>query len=114
MIAHVVLFRPRADLSSSARQQLADALGRAVREIPSLRRARVGHRVTVGRQYEQMMRTDFPVAAILEFDDVGGLEAYLDHPAHEQLSALFFASIEETLVYDFELQEGEAGVQELL
>jgi hypothetical protein len=114
MIAHVVLFRPKADLSGEARQQLADAFAEALRTIPSVRRARVGRRVTIGRDYERLMRADLPFAAIIEFDDVDGLWAYLRHPAHEPVGRLFFDMFEETLIYDFALEEGAEGVRELL
>lgn len=114
MIAHVLLFRPRGDLSAAARQQLADALAAALRDIPSLRRARVGRRITIGRDYEQLTRTDLPCAAILEFDDEAALNAYLDHPAHQQLARRFFESIEETQIYDIDVKEDAASVADLL
>ena len=44
MIAHVVLFKPRADLSPEARRRLAESFEAALRQIPSIRRARVGKR----------------------------------------------------------------------
>jgi hypothetical protein len=114
VIAHVLLFRPRAGLSADARHQLADALAAAVRDVPSLRRARVGRRITIGREYEQLTRTKFPFAAILEFDDEAALKAYLDHPVHERLAMRFFESIEETQIYDIDLREADAGVEDLL
>jgi len=55
------------------------------------------------------MRGDLPYAAILEFDDKANVEAYLDHPAHEQVATRFFASIAESLIYDFELEEDTGG-----
>lgn len=113
MIVHVVLFRLEAGLAEETRDALADALSLAAREIPSVRRARVGTRVTVGRPYEQMMTTDFSFAAILEFDDRNGLLAYLDHPAHAQLAQQFFASIEQALTYDFELWESGEGIERI-
>jgi hypothetical protein len=106
VIAHVVLFRPRPSLSATEHAALLDAFTHALREIPSIRRARIGRRVTHGRPYEQMMRADFPYAAILEFDDLAGLQAYLGHPAHERLASRFFEAFEEALMYDFELKEG--------
>src|SRR5262245_19238231 len=42
VIAHLVLFRLKPGLPDEARQGLLDALTRATREIPSLRRARIG------------------------------------------------------------------------
>jgi hypothetical protein len=114
VIAHLVLFRPRADLTASARVALADALTTALRDIPSVRHARVGRRVTHGRAYEQLMRVNYSHAAMLEFDDAAGLQSYLDHPAHDQLAARFFEAFEEALMYDFELRDGIDGVQALL
>lgn len=114
MITHVVLLRPRADLSADERARLADALRAAIETIPSIRRARVGRRVTFGRGYEQLMRTDYEFVALLDFDDVAGLTAYLDHPAHETLAARFFQVLDEALMYDFEVDEGVAGLERLL
>ena len=106
MIAHVVLFRPKSDLSDVEREGLVAALTTALQGIPSIRRARIGRRITHGRPYEQLMRADDPFLALLEFDDVAGLQAYLNHPAHEQLATRFFAAVEEALMYDYELREG--------
>jgi stress responsive alpha/beta barrel protein len=114
VIAHIVLFRPRSDLSATDRRLLADSFAAALRDIPSIRRARVGHRIMHGGAYEQLMRVDYEYAAILEFDDAAGLAAYLGHPAHQQLGERFFSVFEEALMYDFELEEGEKGVAQLL
>jgi hypothetical protein len=51
--------------------------------------------------YEQMMQVDFQYAAIMEFDDRAGLEAYLHHPAHETIGRHFTASAVRALAYDF-------------
>jgi hypothetical protein len=114
VIAHIVLFKPRRDLSAAARHDLAEAFATALRGIPSIRRARVGPRITHGRPYEQLMRVDYEYAAILEFDEVAGLKAYLEHPAHQQLGERFFSLFEEALMYDFELDEGEKGIARVL
>ena len=114
MIAHVVLFRPRPALLTSERLALVDAFVRAVRDIPSIRRCRVGKRITHGRGYEQLMRENYEYAAVLEFDDVTGLQAYLRHPAHEALAERFFAAFEIALMYDYELKEGENALAEVL
>jgi hypothetical protein len=106
VIVHLVLFRPRAELPADARAALLDAMRTALRDIPSIRRASVGRRVTLDRPYESLMRTNYSHAALLEFDDVAGLRAYLDHPAHVQLASRFFESFEEALMYDYELEEG--------
>ena len=103
MIAHLVLFRPKAGLSDYQRRGLTEALTTSIRDIPSIRRARVGTRITHGRPYELLMRTDYSHAASLEFDDLDGLKAYLEHPAHASLAEQFFSAFEEGLFYDFEL-----------
>jgi hypothetical protein len=114
VITHVVLLRPRADLSAAERAGLTEALRSAIETIPSIRRARIGRRVTFGRGYEQLMRTDYEFAALLDFDDLAGLQAYLDHPAHEALATRFFEVLEEALTYDFEMEEGVKGLERLV
>ena len=114
MIAHVVLFRPRAALSADDARALGDAFERALTDIPFVRRARVGRRITIGRDYERLMEVDYEYAAVIEFDDVAGLKGYLEHPAHEEMGRRFFDSIEAGLVYDFEMVTGAEGVATLL
>ncbi len=107
MLTHLVLFRPRADLHEDQRQAFARAFERAVREIPSVRRARVGRRKVLGTAYDALMREDLQYAAVIEFDDEDGLRAYLAHPAHAALGELFYKCIETALTYDFEMRPGE-------
>ena len=64
--------------------------------------------------YEQLMTVDYEYAAILEFDNVADLTAYLAHGAHDALGALFFEAFDVALMYDYEMQEGVAGVAALL
>jgi hypothetical protein len=80
LIAHIVLFRLRPDVSLEDRRALLDAWATALNDIPVIRRARVGRRVHIGRSYESLTRLDFPYVAVLEFDNVETLRAYLDHP----------------------------------
>ncbi len=114
MIAHIVLFRVRPDMSQTDRHALIDSFATALREIPSIRRARVGRRVRLGRSYEELTRVDLPYAAILEFDDADGVRSYLDHPAHEAISTRFFAAISDTLIYDFEVEGSAEGLRGML
>lgn len=114
MILHVVLFRPRKDLSASARRGLAEALTRALDEIGTIKRARIGRRRTHGRPYEQLMRENYTHAAILEFEDLPALRAYLEHPTHADLGARFFECFEQALMYDFDVQDGHAGLAALI
>jgi hypothetical protein len=110
VIAHVVLFRLRPNLSQDERRALVDVWRSALDQIPVIRRARIGRRIIIGRSYEDLTRLDLPYAAILEFDSVDLLRAYLDHPAHAAVATRLFDAIAEALIYDFEM---EANVDSL-
>jgi hypothetical protein len=60
------------------------------------------------------MHADYSHAAVLEFDDVDSLKAYLAHDAHEALGAAFYECFEETLIYDYELGEATEQLTALL
>jgi Stress responsive A/B Barrel Domain len=105
MIAHVILFKPRKDVSAADRTAFGDAILRARREIPGIRHFSLGRRVLREAGYAQAMPEDFSYAAIIEFDDLAALQAYLNHPVHEPMGALFWKTTEATLVYDYELTD---------
>lgn len=107
MVTHIVLMKPRADLSSAEREAFVAAFERALREIPSIRGVRVGRRVLHGAGYEQAAANAEYVATI-DFDDLAGLQSYLGHPAHEALGAWFGTSLSWALVADFEVGGVEA------
>ena len=113
MIAHVVLFRPKPELSSNDRRSLVNAFERAVHDIPSVRAVRVGRRVTHGAGYEQSMPDTGEYLIVIDFDDVEGLQTYLRHPAHEELGARFYQSLSSALIYDFEAG-GVEGLENLM
>ena len=102
MVVHVVLFRPKIQTSEDERRQMFEALHSAATEIPTVRRFHIGRRAVHGAAYEKFMREDFPFAAIIEFDDLAGLQAYLRHPQHEKLGMLFYQLQESALAYDYE------------
>lgn len=103
MVWHLVLMKPRPDLSDDERRSLLDAFDRACREIPTVRDVRVGRRVTHGAGYEAAMPDSADYFVSLAFDSLAGLQTYLRHPAHEQLGARFNQSLSSALVYDFEM-----------
>ena len=105
MIAHVVLFRPRATLEAADRETFLQALEAALAKISVIKRARVGRRVVMGRPYDRGV-PDFPYVAILEFESEVDLRSYLDHPAHDWLGQQFYVSSEAALAIDFALLEG--------
>jgi len=103
MVVHVVLFRPKGEATASDRQAMFDALTVAAKEIPSVVRFHIGARVTHGAAYERMMTEHFPFAAMVEFDELADLQAYLHHPKHQRLGELFYTLLEVGLVYDYEI-----------
>jgi hypothetical protein len=108
MVTHIVLFRPKADLTLDQRRAFVTALEHALSNISLIRTARVGRRITLGRQYDDLNAQSFPFAAILEFDTEADLRRYLEHPAHEMLGTQFYITSEAALVFDYEIVEGAA------
>ena len=109
MVSHVVLMKPRADLTDAERDALLAAFDRAIREIPSVRDVRVGRRVVHGAGYEARVPDAADYLVVLDFEDLDGLQAYLRHPAHEELGARFNQSLSSALIYDFEMGGLEAS-----
>jgi stress responsive alpha/beta barrel protein len=102
MIAHVVLFTPREDLSAEERARFGTALERALSSIESVRRYRVGRRVKTGAAYDNLPGA-YGYCGVIEFDDSVGLETYLAHPAHVELGQLFYTSCLEAFAGDFDV-----------
>src|SRR5437016_2951892 len=103
MVLHLVLMKPKSDLSSEDRVAFIAAFRHAVAEIPTVRGVRVGRRVRHGAGYEQTAPDAADYLAAVEFDDLAGLQTYLRHPAHEELGVRFGVSLSSALVYDFDV-----------
>jgi hypothetical protein len=110
MVWHLVLMKPRADLSPADREALLDAFKRATKEIPTVRDVRIGRRVKHDAGYERAAPDTADFMISIGFDDVEGLQAYLRHPAHEHLAARFYQSLSSALIYDFEI----VGIDEIV
>ncbi len=109
MLTHVVLMKPRPDLSEDDRRAIVDAFEQAIRQIPTVRGVRIGRRVLHGAGYEATAIDTADFLAAIDFDDLAGLQTYLRHPAHYDLGELFGEFLSSALVYDFEA----GGVEEL-
>lgn len=105
MIVHLVLYRPKPGLEADARDRFVEALAAARRDIPSIRRFVVGRRLAGGPSYNVANLPDFPYMALIEFDEVPGLVAYLGHPVHAGLGQAFRSSLDAALVYDYEVAD---------
>ena len=109
MIAHLILFKPRPELTAVERQAILKTVEDAAATIPAIRRIRLGVRVRHGRPgYEQMMKEDYEYAVIIEFDDLAALTAYLAHPQHAAIGKHFSASAADALAYDYEMVDLKA------
>jgi hypothetical protein len=107
MIVHLVLFTPRPDLSAADRERFVRALETALGSIPGIRRYRLGRRLRHGAPYEAQMAVDFEFVGMFEFQDEAALRAYLAHPAHDELGALFHTASSAALAYDYVIAEGD-------
>ena len=103
MISHVVLMKPRADLPAAERNGFVAAFRRAATEIASVRGVRIGRRIVHGANYESTSPDAADYLAVIDFEDLAGLEAYLAHPAHVALGTRFYQVLSAAMVYDFEV-----------
>src|SRR5262245_55828219 len=102
MISHLVLMKPRPDLSEGDRRGFVASFERAVKEISAVRNVRVGRRILHGAGYENGQDFSAEYVALIDFDDLDGLRAYLQHPAHAELGARFATSLAGAMVLDYE------------
>ena len=100
MILHTVLFQPKPEVTGEGRRAFMTALQRASSEIPEVRRARIGRRVEVGAAYQGPNDHPYEYAAVIEFDSVEDLRAYLAHPLHQELGRQFWLACERTTIHD--------------
>ena len=110
MISHVVLFRPKSDLTHDEREGLARAFEHAVQRIPTVRAVRVGKRTTVGAAYDQQSGETPDILIAIDFDDVSGLRTYLEHPAHVELGERFNRAANTALVFDFDVTHSASNI----
>jgi hypothetical protein len=105
MVVHIVLFRPKANLSGVEQRALLSSIEHAAANIPSVRRFRIGKTVSDPPSYQLQGFPDMPYLAVVEFDDRAGLEEYLEHQLHGDLGRRFNDSLEAALIYDYELAD---------
>jgi hypothetical protein len=101
VIAHIVLFNPKPNLSTQDVQLFAQQLRLTVNSVTSVRRAMVGKRLAVqDGDHRNFGDATYEFAAVVEFDDPDGLSAYLAHPAHQELGRLFWLYCASTVVVE--------------
>ena len=101
MIAHVVLFEPKATSNEADRENFLDAMKVAFMEIPTVERSLVAKRRLIGAGYESKIGYQtYSYVSVVEFKDVVALKEYLDHPLHQRLGRLFWENCDRTLIVD--------------
>jgi hypothetical protein len=101
MIAHVVLFEPKATITEADRDTFLDAMKLAFREIPTVARSMVAKRQSIGAGYEAKVGDKtYSYVSVVEFENVEALKSYLEHPLHGRLGQLFWQYCESTLIVD--------------
>jgi hypothetical protein len=117
MIAHIVLFNPKAGVSEIAIRSFAKTIQGACRQIEAIKRSQVGRRIDIDAGYPRSFgEKTYQFVAIFEFEDPAGLREYLKHPLHKHLGKLFWEMCESTVVIDAAMADGrgEALVDFLL
>ena len=106
MIAHVVLFRPKPDVDEARLRRFIAMMASASEQIPGIERARVGRSINIDPGYSRSMgESTYPYMAILEFTSREALVAYLRHPRHGELGAMFWELCDSTVVSEVELRD---------
>jgi hypothetical protein len=109
MIAHLVLFNPKAGVSESDLRAFAKTIQNACRQIEAIQRSHVGRRIDVDAGYARSFgEKTYQFVAIFEFENAAGLRGYLEHPLHKHLGTLFWEMCESTVVVEAAMVDGRA------
>ena len=116
MIAHIVLFNPKAGISEEQLRAFDQSVVATCQAVPSVSRATIGKAVRIDPGYQRSMGDKtYRFAAVLEFLDPAGLIAYLTHPSHDVLGRAFWDVCESTTVVEVDWRPpGDWTVDELV
>ena len=116
MIAHIVLFTPKAGLDTEDMRSFAQAILRTCSDIPQVRRAIVGKRADIDAGYMRNFGDKtYRYAAVLEFQSKDDLVSYLKHPSHQALGRQFWEHCEATVIMEVEFAHASSpGAADLL
>lgn len=113
MIAHMVLFTPKASLTIDDKRSFALAWHEVGQEVSTIKRAFVGRSADVDPGYNRSFGdTTYKMAAVLEFESREDLVYYLRHPRHAELGRLFWECCERSVVCEVETRE--VGADDLM
>jgi hypothetical protein len=98
MIRHVAVFRFSPDFSPRQREDWMALLRDLPRQIPELRSLSVGADVGGGP-------AAYELAIVADVDDIAGLDAYNNHPAHAEVLRISAPVKVSLATVDFEIAE---------
>lgn len=96
-VEHVVLVKPKPDVTDEALAALWAGLGGMQTLIPGITGVAMG-----GNTSPEQMDRGFTIGFIVTFENAAARDAYLPHPDHLAVVPLVLAVAEETLVFDLE------------
>jgi Stress responsive A/B Barrel Domain len=103
MIAHIVLFTPKAGLADPERRSFAQSVADTCTRIRQVKRLMLGRRLTVDAGYQRSFGdATYEYAAVLEFETQQDLKEYLQDPRHAALGRLFWQYCERSVVAEME------------
>jgi hypothetical protein len=106
LIAHIVLFTPKADSTADELKSFAKAMLALIGQMPAIERAFIGKSVSIDPGYSRSMgQHTYSYAAVLEFADASALTDYLRHPSHAELGRMFWSICAEIAVIEVEGRE---------
>ena len=109
MIAHIVFFTPKPDVSADDRRSFALSVRDTCRAIEAISRAFVGRSIDIDPGYERSLGDKtYEFAAVFEFATREDLVAYLTHPLHDHLGLLFWQNCEATVIVEVECADARS------
>jgi len=99
--AHAVIFYLKADAPSGEADAVIADCHSMLSTIPTVRELRAGK--PAEKEKPDNAKKDYQVGLLVMFDDLKGLETYIDHPQHKEFVAKHgkFIDREKLSVYDF-------------
>lgn len=108
MIAHIVLFNPKAATSHEVLLSCAQLLERLAREVPGVVRASAGRSIALDPGYPRSFgEKTYQNVCVVEFENQTSLLAYLNHPLHRELGRLFWEMCDSAVVSESEIVDAK-------
>jgi Stress responsive A/B Barrel Domain len=115
LIAHVVLFEPKADVTPEQRRDFLNEIRSVATEIAIVHQASVGRPLSFSRMPAlNSGQPTYSFAAVMTFRTRNDLDVYLTHPRHELLRTMFWNFCQATLIADLDLSDVNSEEADLL